>query len=254
MIVGDHIEGVLLDIDDTLVDTRGAFTHALAAVRVHYLPHIPDSQHGEIVAMWRADANGHYGAYTRGEQTADEQRMARANELHAAFGGAPLDAAAFEAWNNTFMTAFAAGWKPFPEARQVVDQLREHGYRIGALTNAGEELQRRKMALCGLEDVDILVTLDTFGVGKPDPRVFHEAARMLGTQHQHTLYVGDELDVDARGAKAAGLRGIWLDRPGTRRGGVHVEDRHVALNEGIPVISALNELFTHHVLGERKAT
>jgi putative hydrolase of the HAD superfamily len=60
----------------------------------------------------------------------------------------------------------------------------------------------------------VLVGVDTLGVGKPDPRVFAEACRRLGTAPGRTAYVGDELDVDARAATAAGLLGIWLDRPG----------------------------------------
>nr|WP_082570968.1 HAD-IA family hydrolase [Cellulomonas sp. Root485] len=55
------------------------------------------------------------------------------------------------------------------------------------------------------------------GFGKPDPRVFVEACRRLGTAPERTAYVGDELDVDAVAARAAGLLGIWVDRPGARR-------------------------------------
>ena len=63
----------------------------------------------------------------------------------------------------------------------------------------------------------MLVGVDTLGFGKPDPRVFVEACRRLGTAPERTAYVGDELDVDAVAARAAGLLGIWVDRPGGRR-------------------------------------
>jgi len=85
----------------------------------------------------------------------------------------------------------------------------------------------------------MLVGVDTLGVGKPDPAVFLEAARRLGTDPARTVYVGDELDIDAAAAAAAGLVGIWLDRPGGRR--VHVHDREVAA-AGVPVITTLAEL------------
>ena len=35
--MGRSIRGILLDIDDTLVDTRGAFRHALTALASDYL-------------------------------------------------------------------------------------------------------------------------------------------------------------------------------------------------------------------------
>ena len=86
---------------------------------------------------------------------------------------------------------------------------------VGALTNAATEYQVRKLTRAGLAaDVPLLVGVDTLGFGKPDPRVFAEACRRLGTEPGRTAYVGDELDVDARAATAAGLRGVWLARPG----------------------------------------
>ena len=96
------------------------------------------------------------------------------------------------------------------------------------------------MGLAG--EVPLLVSLDTFGVGKPDPRVFLEACRLLGTDPAQTLYVGDELDTDGLGAVAAGLRWVWLDRPGARRGGIHLEDEKVAREAGVAVVRSLAEL------------
>jgi putative hydrolase of the HAD superfamily len=53
------------------------------------------------------------------------------------------------------------------------------------------------------------------------------------------VYVGDELDVDAAGAVAAGLVGVWLDRPGPRR---VVVDEAEAVATGVVVVHSLAEL------------
>lgn len=87
----------------------------------------------------------------------------------------------------------------------------------------------------------MLVGVDTLGIGKPDPQVFVEACRRLGTEPDRTIYIGDELDIDARAAIETGLHGVWLDRPGTRRGGSHVEDRGLARESGIVVVDSLTE-------------
>ena len=83
---------------------------------------------------------------------------------------------------------------------------------------------------------------DRFGVGKPDPRVFVEACRLLGTAPERTAYVGDELDIDARAAVSAGLIGVWVDRPGERR--ITIPDEHIAAarEAGVLVIRSLTEL------------
>ncbi|MBD5787789.1 HAD family hydrolase [Cellulosimicrobium terreum] len=236
------VEGVLFDVDDTLVDTRAAFAEAIAASSRVWLPRLPAARYDEVLALWRADPNGHYRAYTRGEVDFEAQRMARANELQATFGGELLDDVTYLAWRDVFWGAFETAWTAFDDARSVVDELAAAGVRVGSLSNARVDLQTRKLAAAGLADVPLLVGVDTLGFGKPDPRVFAEACRLLGTDPARTAYVGDELDVDARAALAAGLVGVWLDRPGTRRGGPHPEDPAAARASGVVVISGLAEL------------
>src|SRR3954452_19825244 len=82
-----------------------------------------------------------------------------------------------------------------------------------------------------LERVGVLVGMDVFGVGKPDPRVYRHACAVLGVDPAQVAYVGDELDVDARGAREAGLLGVWLDRHGS---GQSPPD--------VPVVRSLDEL------------
>ncbi|WP_315095028.1 HAD family hydrolase [uncultured Cellulomonas sp.] len=238
-----RVDGVLFDIDDTLVDTRGAFGHSLAAVARRYLPDLPTGRYPELVSVWRADAGGHYAAYTRGEVGYVEQRRARTDELHASFGGPVLDDEGFAAWDELFLAAFEDAWTAHPDVEVVVDKLLGAGIAVGALSNASVELQSAKLERVSLLDrVPMLVGVDTLGVGKPDPRVFLEACRLLGTAPERTVYVGDELDVDARAAVAAGLVGVWLDRPGERRLPVSPEDLAVARQAGVRVIASLAEL------------
>lgn len=235
-----RVDGVLFDIDDTLVDTRGAFAVALAAVAGHYLPDVASDRHPEVLATWRADTGGHYAAYTRGEVSYVAQRMARANELHARFGGPVLDEDGFRRWDVLFEERFAGAWAAHDDAAAVVDRLVSAGVVVGALTNAAVAYQTSKLTRVGLVDrVPVLVGVDTLGVGKPDPRVFTEACRLLGTDPARTAYVGDELEVDAAAARTAGLLGVWLDRPGPRRLPVTAEQVAAA---GVPVIGSLSEL------------
>jgi putative hydrolase of the HAD superfamily len=149
-----------------------------------------------------------------------EQRMRRANELHALFGGADMDDPAYDEWDEEFEAAFRAGWVAHADASELLDALDAAGITYGAVSNAAVAYQTAKLARAGLERVPMLVGTDTFGVGKPDPRVFLEGARLLGVEPASAAYVGDELDIDARAATAAGLAlGVWLDRPGSRRDG-----------------------------------
>ena len=51
-----------------------------------------------------------------------------------------------------------------------------------------------------------------FGAGKPDPGIFLETCRRLGTPPLEVLHVGDHPLMDVAGAARAGLRTCWIDR------------------------------------------
>lgn len=237
-----QVQAVLFDLDDTLLDTAAAFAAAVAAMAAEFLPHLEADRHAEVLATWRADAAGHYQAHVDGLVDYRTQRLARAQEIQAEFGGAVLADADYERWTQVWDRAFSGSWAAFEDTAGILTKLRSAGLAVGCVTNAGAAQQSAKLAAVGLTDaVPLLVTLDTFGVGKPDPRVFHEGARLLGMEPGQVLYIGDEPVIDARGATAAGLRGVWLDRPGRRRG-VPGEDSDALRADGIPVIEGLAEV------------
>ena len=87
--------------------------------------------------------------------------------------------------------------------------------QIAVLSNGNQEQQEEKISRTGLgRYIDIVLTSDHLGVAKPDPRAFEQACVRLGVPAHAAVYVGDQLEVDALAATAAGLRGIWLNRNG----------------------------------------
>ena len=51
-----------------------------------------------------------------------------------------------------------------------------------------------------------------FGVGKPDPRIFHAAAAAAGVAANAVLHVGDDAALDVLGAWGAGMQTAWVNR------------------------------------------
>jgi putative hydrolase of the HAD superfamily len=51
---------------------------------------------------------------------------------------------------------------------------------------------------------------DELGYCKPDVRAFMKALRLLGTEPAEAMHVGDLLRTDVAGAKAAGMKAVWL--------------------------------------------
>jgi FMN phosphatase YigB (HAD superfamily) len=78
-----------------------------------------------------------------------------------------------------------------------------------------EEPAGRQVSRTGLgRYIDVVQTSDQLGVAKPDPRAFELACVHLGVPTRAAVYIGDQLEVDALAATAAGLHGIWLNRNG----------------------------------------
>jgi putative hydrolase of the HAD superfamily len=64
---------------------------------------------------------------------------------------------------------------------------------------------------CGLATLcDVIIDSAQVGVSKPEQRIFTLALEQLGRTPQTAVYVGDSFERDMLGARAAGLRTIWL--------------------------------------------
>jgi FMN phosphatase YigB (HAD superfamily) len=56
------------------------------------------------------------------------------------------------------------------------------------------------------------ISAQEFGVGKPDPRIFHAAAGAVEVQPEEVLHVGDDALLDVLGALNCGMQAVWVNR------------------------------------------
>jgi len=82
--------------------------------------------------------------------------------------------------------------------------------------NGTAEQQCLDMKICQLgagplPQVAAIVDSTVIGIAKPDPAIFSPALDALGTDAGRTLYVGDTVHADVRGATAAGMPVVQLD-------------------------------------------
>jgi HAD superfamily hydrolase (TIGR01549 family) len=101
---------------------------------------------------------------------------------------------------------------PLPGAKRAFEALRGAGVRSAVLSNGWNPLQLRKARRAGF-DGPVLAS-SQLGTQKPDARAFAALTAELGSPASLTWYVGDDPRCDVEGARAAGLRGVWLDAEG----------------------------------------
>ena len=101
--------------------------------------------------------------------------------------------------------------KVFPGAHEVLDYLSEK-YELHVITNGFNDIQSTKMASSGLTDYfDVLITSETAGFRKPDPRIFQLAIDRAGTKAAESLMIGDNLKADIGGARNFGMDQVFFN-------------------------------------------
>ena len=109
-----------------------------------------------------------------------------------------------------------AGQTEMPPSHGELLRRLAAGYRLGLISNfdhgptAHSILVREGIA--SLFDVT-LISAD-FGRRKPHPSIFAEAVQRLGEDRTATLFVGDTIAEDVRGARAAAIDVVWINRKG----------------------------------------
>lgn len=108
--------------------------------------------------------------------------------------------------------ATADPWFIYPDVRSALERWRRMGIQLGVLSNFDSRLYSVLQAL-GLESYFQSVTISTeVGFAKPDARIFAIALQKHGCSAERAWHIGDSLEEDYQAARAAGMRGIWLNR------------------------------------------
>ncbi|HNY37667.1 MAG TPA: YjjG family noncanonical pyrimidine nucleotidase [Petrotogaceae bacterium] len=85
-------------------------------------------------------------------------------------------------------------------------------YPLGIITNGFDSVQRKKLNSCMLTDYfKHIVTSEKAGALKPSRQIFDYAISLTGLNRSEIVFVGDEFDVDIKGANESGITGIWLN-------------------------------------------
>jgi 2-haloacid dehalogenase len=102
----------------------------------------------------------------------------------------------------------------YPEAPGVLLRLREQGFRTAILSNGEPDMLAEAARSAGLElYLDDILSVESVGVFKPDPRVYRLATERLGLAPAQMAFVSSN-PWDAFGAHAAGFKVFWVNRTG----------------------------------------
>jgi HAD superfamily hydrolase (TIGR01549 family) len=107
----------------------------------------------------------------------------------------------------------------YPEVKEVLLELKRRGLKLGLISNGYEEEIDLALEKADLEKetFDIIVGVDTIKKVKPNPDTFMYAISKLHVKPEETIFAGDDVEADYKGAQNAGIQALLLDRTGRSR-------------------------------------
>lgn len=106
----------------------------------------------------------------------------------------------------------AEPWVIYPDVVQSLSNWQNIGIELGVLSNFDSRLYSVLQGL-GLSHYFSSVTISTqVGAAKPDGKIFAVALAKHNCSPEEAWHIGDSIEEDYQGAKAAGLRGVWINR------------------------------------------
>ncbi|MCA1580904.1 MAG: HAD-IA family hydrolase [Acidobacteria bacterium] len=124
----------------------------------------------------------------------------------------------------------ASSWAVYPDVEETLAGLERRGLALAIVSNWDSSLPPLLEALSLAPRFRAVAVSAIEETGKPDPEIFHRVCARLGLEPPECLHVGDSRREDFEGARAAGLRGVLLDRNG-RHPDLGAEDRIGSLTE-----------------------
>ena len=231
------IRAILFDLDNTLILEDASTLNAVGAVAA--LAHArvgadgdafakaavetaerlwkasPEFAHGEIFGIWWGEAL--WGGFTGDSAPARAMRAFVPGFRDAVWRGAlatvgATDDALAGELSREFIRVRRSGETLDPDAERVLSSL-ARGHRLALVTNGAGDVQREKLSRTPFARyfAAVVVSMEV-GVGKPDPGIFRHALDLLGVAPDDAVMVGDSLVRDVKGARAAGIRTVWIDR------------------------------------------
>ncbi|MES2977067.1 MAG: HAD-IA family hydrolase [Pseudomonadota bacterium] len=198
------IRAITLDLDDTLWPVWPAI-HRAEEELARWL-----RQHAPQTALLYAEPAGRHEAR--------EKALARLPDLHHDLSAIRREAIRITMEQAGEDTALAQAafevffhWRNevelFEDARPALAFLASR-FPVIALSNGNADIARIGLA----EYFRGSVSAQSFGVGKPDRRIFEAGAQAAGVRVDEVLHVGDDAALDVVGALEAGMQTVWVNR------------------------------------------
>lgn len=184
-----HLKGVLLDVDGTLVDSNDA--HAQAWVRAL-------AENGITVPLEKIRSLIGKGG---------DKLLPAAAGIDA---DSPKGKAISKCRGEIFQRDYLPSLRPFDGVKELLARMKQHGLRLAVASSAEDDELRELLHLCGADEyVEARTSSDDANSSKPDADIIEAALKRIGLKADTMILLGDT-PYDVEAARRAGVAVIAL--------------------------------------------
>ncbi|MBP1616242.1 MAG: Glyceraldehyde 3-phosphate phosphatase [Bacteroidetes bacterium] len=200
---------VLIDIDDTIWDTRNNSREAFQEMYVNFrwdnyfdsFDHFYDAYLPSNIELW--------SLYAQGKIKKEDLIVQRfVNPLSPYI---PIDTEYALKLNGELLERVSEKTKLVDNAKELLDYL-SRKYQLVILSNGFREVQYKKLRNSGIAKYfEHVILSDEAGVNKPHPDIFSKALKTANSTDKNTIMLGDSFESDISGAYNSGIDQIWFN-------------------------------------------
>jgi putative hydrolase of the HAD superfamily len=198
-----QIKAVTFDVGGTLIEPWPSVGHVYAEVAARHglKTFFPEQLNARFKEAWKS--RGRFD-YTRQDWA----------ELVDEVFGSPVATATGGSFFAELYERFAQSdaWRVFDDVAPTLDALASRGIRLAVISNWDERLRGLLSRLNLDRYFEALAISCEVGFPKPSRAIFQQAAADLDLRAGAILHVGDSLEMDIEGAKAAGFHALQIHR------------------------------------------
>lgn len=202
-----NVKHIFFDLDKTLWDFE---TNSSLALNELYIKH-ELSSHGipsieEMIDIYSKINQKLWAEYAMNIISKETLRTQRFNETFEYFGVYNYDLA-FQ-FGLDYVEVSPRKNTLYPHTIETLNYLKEK-YQLHIITNGFEEVQYIKLESSGiLNYFKEIITSEKAGAKKPDKAIFEFALNISNASPENSIMIGDDIDVDIKGALNSNLRAI----------------------------------------------
>ncbi len=174
------LRAAILDIDGTLIDTNDAHAHAWVDVCAEFGIQVPFGKIRPLIGMG--------GDKVLPQLTGDDEESERGKEIKERRG-------------EIFQERYLPSCRPFPQARELLQRMRDEGLTLVVATSASKDDMAALLKTIGVEDlIEARTSSSDAAESKPEPDIVQAALEQAGCAPGEAVMLGDTpYDIEAAG-------------------------------------------------------